>query len=277
MDSDRPPVVFLSATSRPVPSGLVCLACLVLSTVTAVAQWNVVRESAAVPLGKGASYGAREVSGAESVKLSLVFFDAAECELHVAAQQPPQFKAKRIAEVLRLLPAVAGVNGGYFDMNNFGPSGLEIAGGVATGTWDKTDPLVGSLVVRKGMPALLWQGELADTRDTTEMVQCSPQLVRGGAAVKGLGDANGPQFPRTFVASDGGKRWVLGVCRNATIPGLAQMLASQRVITEFRIDRALNLDGGPSSGLWCREPNGVEHYDKEGTRVRNIISVTPRK
>jgi len=53
------------------------------------------------------------------------------------------------------------------------------------------------------------------------------------------------------------------------------MLASRRVVTELQIDRAMNLDGGPSSGLWCRDLNGTERYVKEGTKVRNIIGIFP--
>lgn len=51
-------------------------------------------------------------------------------------------------------------------------------------------------------------------------------------------------MPRSFIATDGAKQWVVGTCRQATLTNLAKMLASKKVITDFKIDRALSLDGG---------------------------------
>jgi hypothetical protein len=58
---------------------------------------------------------------------------------------------------------------------------------------------------------------------------------------------------------------------------LADTLAAPGIITEFKVQRALNLDGGPSSGLWCRTADGASNYQREGWPVRNIIVLNPLK
>jgi hypothetical protein len=44
----------------------------------------------------------------------------------------------------------------------------------------------------------------------------------------------------------------------------------------MKVKRALNLDGGPSTGLWCRSTDGREHFKKPGWAVRNAIMLVPR-
>jgi len=54
------------------------------------------------------------------------------------------------------------------------------------------------------------------------------------------------------------------------------MLSTPKVIPEMKVARAANLDGGNSSGLWWRDTNGTEHYDRESATVRNFVAVLPR-
>lgn len=44
----------------------------------------------------------------------------------------------------------------------------------------------------------------------------------------------------------------------------------------MKVQRALNLDGGPSTGLWSRHQDGRELHEKPGWAVRNAIIVVPR-
>ena len=249
----------------------------VLSSCSDSAAWSGTDAGTAVPLGSGAMHVKRHVNGPDDADLNLVFFDSTQFFLKMFAQNGIQKDARALAEVLRPSGAVAGTNGGYFELRPFGPAGLMISGGSPSGTLVTDNPLEGSLVVRDDTLSLVWSDELKTTAGITEMVQCNPILVRAGKAVGGFGDADGPKLPRTFVATDGRGKWVMGVCRKMTLTNLAKMLGSQKVITEFRIERALNLDGGPSSGLWCRDAQGKEITDPEGTRVQNIIALVPRK
>ena len=44
----------------------------------------------------------------------------------------------------------------------------------------------------------------------------------------------------------------------------------------MKVNRALNLDGGPSTGLWCRSESGAIQFEKPGWAVRNAIVIVPR-
>ncbi len=49
-----------------------------------------------------------------------------------------------------------------------------------------------------------------------------------------------------------------------------------RFATEGRTLGPRNLDGGPSTGLWCRNEAGAVQFEKPGWAVRNAIVVIPR-
>ncbi|MGZ5020488.1 MAG: phosphodiester glycosidase family protein, partial [Chthoniobacterales bacterium] len=60
-------------------------------------------------------------------------------------------------------------------------------------------------------------------------------------------------------------------CSHVTLAELADLLASP-IIGDFRIERALNLDGGSSSGFWFAGENGVFSIREQKT-VRDYIAV----
>src|SRR6202007_1397908 len=77
-------------------------------------------------------------------------------------------------------------------------------------------------------------------------VQCGPFLVDEGSPVHGL---DGSRLARrTFAATSSDHRAALGVCSDVPLAQLAQILAT--ATPDFRISRALNLDGGSSSAFW---------------------------
>jgi hypothetical protein len=78
------------------------------------------------------------------------------------------------------------------------------------------------------------------------------------------------------VLTDCAGRWAIGLCEHVTLRELSDLLCAKRVITELEVERALNLDGGSSSGLWFRGPDGEEHYDREFATVRNFLAVVPK-
>lgn len=43
------------------------------------------------------------------------------------------------------------------------------------------------------------------------------------------------------------------------------------------VKEAMNLDGGPSTGLCCRGGAGTLFYDKEAWRVKNMLVLKPKK
>jgi uncharacterized protein YigE (DUF2233 family) len=170
--------------------------------------------------------------------------------------------------------AVAGCNGGYFTPE-FTPLGLMIADGKRVGGFQKSDLLTALVMVRKGRPSLLWHDDFVDSKGITDLLQCGPRLVIGGKPAKGLKESR-PRA-RTFVLTDAAGHWAIGCCRYATLPQLANILTSPKVLREVKVERAVNLDGGNSSGLWWRDTKGTEHYDREAATVRNFLAVMPRQ
>jgi hypothetical protein len=57
---------------------------------------------------------------------------------------------------------------------------------------------------------------------------------------------------------------------------MGEILSSAKVMKELKVDRALNLDGGSSTGLWWRDDRGTEHYDRESSTVRNFLVLVAR-
>src|SRR3954468_3429303 len=81
-----------------------------------------------------------------------------------------------LAEVMRRLRGVAGVNGGYFDPQN-APVGLVIADGKSIAPFRKAKLLSGVLVVNKSRVELLRATEYSSRKTATAALQCGPFLV----------------------------------------------------------------------------------------------------
>lgn len=239
----------------------------------AQAQWHVSSQTAAASLGYGASFVQKHLSGPVEAEMKLVFFDAKQCALRVVAH-PAKSKAGSLSEAMRRVGAIAGCNGAYFTPE-FMPLGLEISQGVRSGKLESSSLLGGVLMVRKDKPAMLWSDEFVQQAGITDLVQAGPRLVNGGSPVKGLEATK--RRVRTFVLTDRAGRWAIGLCDGVTLRELSDLLASKDIIGEMKVDRALNLDGGSSSGLWFRRLDGVEKYDREFATVRNFIAVVPKK
>lgn len=230
---------------------------------------------APLPLPAGALYLNRNVSDNGQVKIRAVVFSENEVEMHVV-EQADRNSASSIADILKRENAFAGCNGGYFKMRDFGVYGLQISHGMAKGTVGDVTEREGAFLVRNGKLGIERARGLSAINEISEMVQCSPLLVEQGIAV--LPSApDEPEVRRTFVATDGQGKWLIGTCNQIGLSGLARLLARGEVIPELRVKTAMNLDGGPSSGLWSRNAKGEVFEFKEASRVKNIVALFARK
>jgi hypothetical protein len=123
---------------------------------------------------------------------------------------------------------------------------------------------------------LVRRAQFRDHPGISALLQTGPYLLEGGQTVGGL-SAFDPRR-RTFIATDGRGNWVLGaVLSPLTLAELAECLASPGILTHWRIDRAINLDGGSSTGFFFDQGAGnapvTLHPQK---RVRNLLGITPR-
>lgn len=238
-----------------------------------VAAWRLELFAQPLELGNGARYVPRRVGG---VMLHLVFFDESKTMLRVLSN-PGRDSNKQLDQWGREQKALAVCNGGYFELGKREPSGLEIADGVRSGEFRNAGVYGGSLIVRQGRAELVWDTEFRDDAKITSMVQCSPWLVSDGKPwIPPPADKPEPKNARTFILTDGAGHWALGTAQNVGLGELARLLASPGTIPEFPVKRALNLDGGPSTGLWFKTADGRENLEKPDWIVRNGIAIILR-
>jgi uncharacterized protein YigE (DUF2233 family) len=153
---------------------------------------------------------------------------------------------------------LAAINGGFF-RENFQTAALLVSDGVANG---------GSYEGFGGMLAVAQDGSLSirplrdqaydPSEPLAQAVQSFPMLVfPGGMAAEP--DDDGHRARRSAVAIDRAGRLLLIACPTSdfTLRGLATWLAQ----SDLEIDRALNLDGGSSTGLFLSDGDLHEELD----------------
>ncbi|MEX2581082.1 MAG: phosphodiester glycosidase family protein [Verrucomicrobiales bacterium] len=251
------------------------------SPALALAQWNIVDETPAQSPDSPLVYERKAVtrhgeSGLFSKKrIDLVWFDADAFTFRVVdnGQDAPRYPD--LATAMRENGCLAGSNGGFFLQDN-APSGLMIAEGESTGRFGSGGLLSGVLLSSgNGNPYVLRRAEYGQNYQPTDLVQTGPFLVDQGSPVKGLSPRNARR--RTFVLHDGGKNFALGHSDTFTLAELGQILADEAFSPSREIHRALNLDGGTSSGLYVDRgsrypPVSIEPYKT----VRNFVGIVPR-
>jgi uncharacterized protein YigE (DUF2233 family) len=167
----------------------------------------------------------------------------------------------------------AGVNGGYFHPDRT-PLGLVISDGKLLHGFERARLLSGLVVVtRSGQISLLRAAAYKPAPNIWQALQAGPFLVDGGKPVVGLNSKT--RAERTAVLSDNAGLFALLKCGSVTLAELAEILSNPKVISELRVRRALNLDGGSSSGMWVRG-EARAFYHPELKTVRNYLAVVWR-
>ncbi len=205
--------------------------------------------------------------------LHLIRFDSSENTFKVVDQgdtKPGCYTD--LAEAMKQNSCLAGTNGGYFHPD-FRPVGLVITDGSRINKFEEAKLLSGLLLVDSTGPRLLRRAEFKDHSGITQLLQAGPYLVDGGRTVAGLSST--PARTRTFVATDGGSGWALGICTRVSLADLGAILANPALTGGFKISRALNLDGGSSSALYFERPatGGAPHHSRSFVDVRNFLGI----
>ena len=168
----------------------------------------------------------------------------------------------------------AGVNGGFFHPD-YRPLGLMIASGQRTHTLETSKLLSGVIYSDQKGIHLVRRAQFKDHPGITALLQTGPYLVEAGATVRGL-SATDPRR-RTFIATDWRGHWVIGATSALTLAELGECLGSTAALTGWKVDRAINLDGGSSTGFYFDRGAGNSPATvTNGKRVRNLLGVAPR-
>jgi len=175
-----------------------------------------------------------------------------------------------LADAMQRASCIAGINGGYFDPN-FAPLGLRIIDGKVTSRLTRGRLMSGVLASDNAIH-IFRVGEFSLRRKPNAAIECGPFLVDFAKSVRGLEAIRAAR--RTFAATGSGDRAALGFCSDATLADLARILAAP--LGDFKIQRALNLDGGSSSAFWFRRDDGSAFSIPEEKTVRDFVGVTAR-
>ena len=181
--------------------------------------------------------------------------------------------AESLGEMMRHEKCLAGVNGGYFN-ENFAPLGLRIANGQMIAPLQRARLITGVLVASPRGVQIVRSREFSRRLGVTAAIQCGPFLVDRGQPISGLNDSHLAR--RTFAATTGGSRALVGVCSEVSLAELAKILATTSLAEDLKIERALNLDGGSSSAFWFARGNGSAFSISEQKSVRDFVGIVPK-
>ncbi len=173
-----------------------------------------------------------------------------------------------LAELARRETILAGVNGGYFDMD-FSPIGLRIIKSKRIAPLRRAPLLTGVLISTSRRVRIMRLREFPPHQGLDAAVQCGPFLIDEGAPVRGLDDSRFAR--RTFAATLSDNRAALGICSDVSLAQLAEILATATL--DFRISRALNLDGGSSTAFWFARSHDGAFSIPEQKAVRDFVAI----
>ncbi len=240
---------------------------------TAHADWTIL--SADSELG-GTSVAHRHVVLEDSqtnqrATIDLALFSTKSCALRVIDQPAPP--RSDLARVMRQEGCLAGVNGGYFDPD-YAPIGLLITDGKMIAPLQRAKLITGVFAASPHGTRILRTREFSQQQEFNAAIQCGPFLIDQGRSIRGLEKTRPAR--RTFAAIGGVDRAALGFCSDVSLSELAKILATTRLAEDFKIQRALNLDGGSSSAFWFKRANGSAFSISEQKTVRDFVAVMPK-
>jgi exopolysaccharide biosynthesis protein len=182
-------------------------------------------------------------------------------------------EGESLSAIMKREKCACGVNGGYFDPE-FKPMGLRINDGRTLSPLRRT-PLITGILLRSARGIdVVRVGEFSHVKKITAAIQSGPFLVETNKHVRGLDDSQLAR--RTFAGIADTDRALLGICSDVSLAELANILATVPVAGNFKIRRAINLDGGSSSAFWFAGENGSAFSIPGQKPVRDVVGVVAK-
>jgi hypothetical protein len=174
-------------------------------------------------------------------------------------------RKRPLAELADRAGALAAWNGGFYEPD-FSPSGLLVERGRTLSPLTERGGS-GVWVQHGRRAAIVPRGRYHGTPAPDLAVQCGPILLERGG-VMGISSDRPPTAARAAICVSTRRAPSLYVTwERITLHRLARILKAQHC------DTALNLDGGPSTGLWVRGRVGHE----PARAVRTVIALLPSR
>jgi len=246
---------------------------VVLLFSTAKAQWTQISSQSEPSPVRGLEHRyivVEDSAAGDRASLELAIFSTKSCRLRIIDQ--PNEPRLDLEEAMSRGNFLAAVNGGYFDPDDK-PIGLLMVDGTIIAPLQKARLLSGVLSASAKKVQISRVAEFSLTQKPDAAVESGPMLVDLGKPVRGL-ESRRPAR-RTFAATGAGDKLVLGFCSDVTLADLSNILATV-LAPDFKIQRALNLDGGSSSAFWFKRANGTAFSIAEQKPVRNFVAIVPR-
>lgn len=180
-----------------------------------------------------------------------------------------------LKESLILFRCQAGINGGFFkDDTKKSPMGLLIQDGIIISKPHNQGFWAAGILYDTGSGIRLERKHQLSTnlQSMQQALQSGPFLVENSRIINGLNNTKVDK--RTFIATDNKGNWCIGISSPLSLQELAEWLVGSTKELGFRIDSALNLDGGSSSGFYESE-SGL--YVTPLKSVRNFLGIKKRE
>ena len=167
---------------------------------------------------------------------------------------------------------LAAINGGYFTAD-YRPDGLlEVDGVVRTPVRAGLSGFVGSASDDAPVVAL---ADGVDTAKLRDALQGGPFLVDPGGA-HGIKRDDGQRARRSLVILTADKIAIAMTAKCGLYDLATALLQSPEIFGVDHVERALNLDGGPSTGFAVRLPGGEVDVVPETGRLRTVLTIQRR-
>lgn len=242
---------------------------LILHACVSFGAWSVA-ETEEIVAPPGISFVRRTVrDDNRDVKLHVVSFSSAQ---HTFVVMDNPARELNLGSAAKKRGALAAVNGGYFHPDRT-PLGLVVRDGRTLHPIERAKLLSGLVVVSGGRVTLQRVNEFTQTAKVREALQAGPFVVDKGRPVTGLNATRAAARTVVFQQSGEGRGFV--VADSATLAEMGAILATPQVTGNGAVVRALNLDGGSSTGMWVRGER--EFYLREFKDVRNYLAIVARQ
>lgn len=210
-----------------------------------------------------------DAAAGQRATLDVAIFSAKSTALRVIDNPDGQ----SLGAVMKGEKYVCGVNGGYFD-TEFKPMGLRVADGAILSPLRRARLITGILLQSDRGIDVVRVSEFSRTKKTIAAIQSGPFLVEANKRIHGLNESQLAR--RTFAGIATNDDALLGFCSDVSLAELANILATAPIVTDSKIRRAMNLDGGSSSAFWfAREGNSA--FSIAGHKpVRDFVAVVPK-
>ena len=204
----------------------------------------------------------------QRVDVDIATFSAKACALRVIDNPDGQ----SLAAIMKQQQCACGVNGGYFD-EGFKPIGLRVAGGRIFSPLRRAPLITGILLQSDRGIDVIRASEFRRRKEIIAAIQSGPFLVEGNKRIRGLNDSQLAR--RTFAGIATNDHVLLGVSSDVSLSQLANILATTSVAADYKIRRAMNLDGGSSSAFWFAREDGSVFSISGQKPVRDFVGIAP--